>query len=256
MAQFINAIFSVTGFGVLAAVGAAWLARRPASAAARRFIVGVVATYVVLSIFVVPYTVGRLLVLGYHPFTAADVPRGRTAIVLLGAGGTTTVDWTGEHYSLLERVGAARVLEAVRVFRMMPDAVIISSGGVGNAEQDTDGVMQRAALLHLGVPAASIVLEDRSQNTRDEAVIIAPMLRQLAATPRRPRHVGLSHATVDGGVPRGRHRRRAGHRARSARQRIVGTWLLPDDNGLDLSRAVVHELLGIPYYAVRGWAGF
>ena len=161
MSQFIYAIFSVTGFGVLAAIGAAWLVRRPASAAARRFIVGVVATYVVLSIFAVPYTVGRLLVLGYHPFTAADVPRGRTAIVLLGAGGTTTVDWTGEHYSLLERVGAARVLEAVRVFKWSPTPVIVSSGGVGDYDQDVEAVMQRAALLHLGVPAASIVLEDQ-----------------------------------------------------------------------------------------------
>ena len=256
MSQFIYAVFSPTGFAVLAAIGAAWLARRPASAAARRFLAGVVAAYVVLSIFAVPYVAGRLLVLGYHPFTAADVPRGRTAIVLLGAGGTTTVDWTGEHYSLLERVGAARVLEAVRVFRMMPDAVIVSSGGVGNADQDTDGVMMREALLQLGVPAASIVLEDRSQNTRDEAVIIAPMLRQLGAS-----HVILVTSDI--------HMRRSMAVFRAAGIDAVpaiardphareswGRWLMPSDAGLQMSSRVVHEFLGIPYYAARGWARF
>jgi len=256
MSRLVDFLFSLSGFGVLTAIGAVWLARRPASAAARRFLLGVVSALVVLSTFAVPYAVGRLLVLGYHPFTAADVPRARTAIVLLGAGGTTAVDWTGEHYSLLERVGAARVLEAVRVFRMTPGAVVISSGGVSNEEQDPDAVMQREALLQLGVPASSILLEDQSKNTHDEAVLIAPMLGQL----------GVSHVVL---VTSDLHMRRSMAVFRAAGidavpaiardPRAADRWylkLLPSREGLDLSRAVVHELLGIPYYVVRGWARF
>ncbi len=256
MAQLIDFLFSLGGFATFAAVGAVWLARRPASAAARRFLLFVVAAYAVLSIFAVPYTAGRLLVSGYRPFTAADVPRGRTAIVLLGAGGDTVVDWTRDHYSLLERVGAARVLEAARVFRMAPDAVVISSGGVGNGRQDTDAVMQREALLQLGVPAASIVLEDQSKNTRDEAVFVAPMLRQLGVSRvvlvtsdfHMRRSMAVFRAVGIDAVPAIARDPRAGDPWR--------LWLLPDEGGLDLTREVVHELLGIVYYAARGWARF
>jgi hypothetical protein len=30
-------------------------------------------------------------------------------------------------------------------------------------------------------------------------------------------------------------------------------WLLPTANGLDLSHQIVHELIGLPYYWIRGW---
>jgi hypothetical protein len=30
-------------------------------------------------------------------------------------------------------------------------------------------------------------------------------------------------------------------------------WLEPSHGGLDLTNAVVHELIGIPYYWWRGW---
>lgn len=33
----------------------------------------------------------------------------------------------------------------------------------------------------------------------------------------------------------------------------IGVWIVPTDIGLRLSGEVVHELVGIPYYAVRGW---
>ena len=256
ISHLIDTVFSVTGFALVAAIGAIWLARRPASASARRFLVGVVSVYVAASVFVVPYAIDRLLALGYHPFAAADAPSGRTAIVLLGAGGVTTVDWTEEHYSLLERVGAARVLEAVRVFHLLPDAVVIASGGVGSAEQDTDSVMMRAALLQLGVPDRSIVIENESQNTRDEAIVIKPMLARLGATRvvlvtsdfHMRRSMAVFRASGIDAVPAIARDPRAAD--------PWNLWVVPTDSGLGMSRVIVHEVLGIVYYAARGWARF
>jgi uncharacterized SAM-binding protein YcdF (DUF218 family) len=33
-------------------------------------------------------------------------------------------------------------------------------------------------------------------------------------------------------------------------------WVTPTNHGLEYTRAVVHELLGIAYYAARGWFAF
>jgi uncharacterized SAM-binding protein YcdF (DUF218 family) len=166
---------SIGGLAVAVLAATFWLHSRPHSAQARRFLFLVVIAYAVLSIHGIGAGVGRLLAININPLAALDVPPGRTAIVVLGSGGFTARDWTGGTYSIVDRVDATRMLEAVRVFRLVDAEWVISSDDPNEAS----GVTMRDAMLALGIPAARLIVETDSRSTRDEAMIVAPMLRNL-----------------------------------------------------------------------------
>src|SRR5712692_6183277 len=161
MSALVDFAFSLAGLFVALISGVLWLSVRPASRHSRRFLLGVVIAYLLASIYVVPYTIGRILVIGFHEFSASDVPPGPTAIVVLGGGGVTVRDWQHERLSVPGAAAAARILEAFRVYRLLPDAWIISSGGPGPSRdvRQSDAVIMRDVLLRLGVPDSRIILE-------------------------------------------------------------------------------------------------
>ena len=255
MAAIIEAVFSVFGLIVTLLVVTVWLRRRVPRGNARRAFVGIVAAYVLASLYGVPYGVSRLLTAGFHPLTASDAGPGRTVVVVLGAGEWAVEDWDHGTIPVTSAVGAARVLEAFRIYRLFPDAWVISSGGIATSQRGAppSGAVMRDMLVHLGVPPPRILVEDTSRSTHDEAVLIAPMLRDL-----RPDRVILVTSDV--------HMRRALGAFRAAG--VVATpaiardpyvprgWLgtvYPSGYGLDFTGDVLHELVGIPYYAARGW---
>ena len=202
-----------------------------------------------------PYAVGRLLVAGLHEFGPADVPREPAAIVVLGAGNTTIRGWQGGHFSILEPAGGSRVLEAIRVYRLMGGPPIVSSGGLlaPDPMDEPSGITMRDALVRLGIPAARIVVETRSRNTHEEAVTVGAILRTL--------QIGRS-VLVTSDI----HMRRSIGAFRAQGVDAIPAiapdpdlpipayeWIVPTGRGLGRSREVVHELLGLVYYAARGW---
>ena len=106
--------------------------------------------------------------------------------------------------------------------------------------------------MRLGVPRERILLESTSHNTYEEAVLVAPMLASLRIQQvvlvtsdthmRRSlgafRTVGVNAAPAIAPYPRLPTR--------------WFWWVLPSGAGLELSDAVTRELLGIPYYWLRG----
>ena len=229
---------------------------RPASRSGRRFLITVALFYAIAATYVVPAAIGSLLARGYRPFQAGDAPGGVTAIVVLGSGAERIFRWDARPWTILDAVGAARIAETVRVFRIINPAWLIVSGGGLDPYRDrgATSMMMRDALVSLGVPADIVRLESRSRNTHDESVLIAPMLREL-----RIEHVVLVTSDV--------HMRRsiAAFRAQGVDAipaiapdprlalPTLRRWY-PTDHGLSLSAEVVHELAGIPYYRLRGWA--
>ena len=248
-------LLSVRGLVIALIACVWWLHTRPLSAAARHALVWIVTAFTLASVYIVPYAAMRLLAHGYHSLTPADVPRGPTAIVVLSAGNITVVDRDKESFAILEPVSAARVLETARVFKMLPGATVISSGGRIYDDDDSlqpSALTMRDALVRLGIPASRIVLETESVDTYDEAVRTAPLLRQLHAD-----HVIVVTSDV--------HMRRSLGVFRAQGFDVVPAiagdpnepdtwleWLMPDEDGLDLSNAVVHELLGIAWYTAHG----
>lgn len=252
LVYFVMSPGGVATMFVVAAV-AIWL--RPQSAALRRVVLVVAAVYGLCSVYLVPAAASQLLVRGYHKFEARDVSGGTPVIVVLGAGDETIFGWDDERLFLPYASAAARVLEARRIFRLIDARWIISSGGKPNSESPAEpaSTNMRNLLVQIGVPADRIVLESESRNTHDEAVAIAAMLPSLHAD----RVVIVTSAV---------HMRRSIATFRAAGIETIpaivphqyygmsmSEWLIPSYSGLSFSSDVLHELVGIPYYWVRGW---
>lgn len=249
---------STSGLVVSFLVGAIWVWRRHDSATAKRFLLTAAVSYTLASVYAFPAAAGRLLSVGYHRFAPDDVPRGGdVAVVLLAAGADTIVGWEGR-ITVMKAVEAARVIEAWRVFQAIAPRWIVSSGGsrLDPHIATPGGLTMREELVRMGVPEDRILVETRSLTTHDEAVIVAPMLRSL----------GVAHVVL---VTSDAHMRRSLGAFRTQGWSAVpaiapdpglaGTWfewVVPSGEGLVSSSVVVHELLGLPYYWLRGWWRF
>ena len=251
MSRLVSFIFSVGGFVVAVLAAAAWCWARPRSTGARRFLNCVAAAYALASIYTVPYSIGRLLSVGYDRFEAADAPSGVRAVVVLGAGSWVVHGWEDRLFPL-NIDAAARVLEAWRVYKLISPEWIISSGG-GNGSSEASSVNMREALVRLGVPSNRIVLESESVDTHDESLFVGRILQMLhvdkvvlvTTDTHMRRSVGAFRAQGIEVVP-----------AIAPDSRAWNPWpqrFLPAADGLECSRQVIHELLGIPYYWARGW---
>jgi uncharacterized SAM-binding protein YcdF (DUF218 family) len=253
MSELISSIGSISGLmlGLLAAV--VWLLAAPTSRKPQLFLVALLLVYLGLSLHAVSRAVSWPLRRGYHSFEARDAPPSPFAIVLLGAGARTVHGRSGK-IGVLTLGGASRVLEAARVFRVLNGPLLVSSGGPPDGyDMIPESETMKMALVQLGVPAERIVLESESHVTRDEAVLTAQILRER----------GIRSCVL---VTSDLHMRRAlasfRHQGLDARPAIARdpldsqrTWLsfLPTPQGIEYSREVVHDYIGLLWYWVRGW---
>jgi len=184
--------------------------------------------------------------------TRADA-HGATAVVLLG-GGILTHQADGLAIDDLLS-SAPRVLEAVRVYRLLDRPLVFVSGGntSGVTPPHSEARAFRRALLELGVPDDRIIVEETSQTTRDEVVLLKPLLvsrhveRFILVT--SPIHMRRALAAFRAGglapIPSA-----AALRTGVARS----IWSpIPDRDSLLLSDAVVYEALATAWYRSRGW---
>ena len=258
MSELVRFVFSDSGLVVSVLVAAIWVARRPQAKAARRFLLFVALFYTLISIHAVSFVLTRPLIAGYHPVTAADVPPGPTAVVVLGFGSYSIQDWNGNEHSGPDVSLASRVLEAVRVYKMIDPHVVVASGGKRRADQydEATGVVIRDLLVQLGVPADRITVQLKPRDTAEEARFNTELLRSA----------GIDHIVV---VTSDFHMRRSVGAFRAQGVRIIPAiardpmparswqdWIVPGDAGLWHSATLAHEVLGIGYYAARGWMRF
>jgi uncharacterized SAM-binding protein YcdF (DUF218 family) len=253
MSEFLASLDSITGVVVGLLIGVVWLWIAPASRGPRRWLTALLVASLVVSVGDVNRLLSWPLRRRFHSFSKRDAPPGPYAIVLLGAGARTT-HGQAQRIGVLSLPGAARVLEAARVFRVLGQPFIVSSGGApGGRHMIAESEVMKGALVELGVPAEKILLESESAVTRDEAVVTARMLRELGITtcilvttdvhmPRALgtfRHEGLQVVPAIALSP-------------YAFQDWPRSWL-PTPEGLKFSQEVVHEYVGLAWYALRGW---
>ncbi len=152
-----------------------------------------------------------------------------------------------------------RCHHGVEVFRATGIRPIVVTGGspFGDARISSAAAVMRDELVERGVPAEAIVVEDRSQSTRENAVESARLLRDR----------GLSRIIL---VTDATHMRRAlqafraqgltvtpsacNHRATGFRFNPV-TQVLPNPASAKLVIEAVHEWIGRLWYGLKGWAG-
>jgi uncharacterized SAM-binding protein YcdF (DUF218 family) len=246
-------LFSTGGalIAVLAAV--VWVYARPKSRAARAFLGFVAGGYTLVSAYAVPHAIERWIGAPFHPLTSADVPSGRSVVVLLGSGSFRRRDWSETKLSVLDPIGLERTLEAARVYRLVQPAFIVSSGGLIDPDsgEDPAGETMRDTLVRLGVPPDRIIVERTSSNTREEAQLVAAMLPSMGV-----QQVILVTSAI--------HMRRAAGMFRAVGIEVIPAIarqpdyvdpafrFLPSDLGLRTSALVVHELAGLTYYWLKG----
>jgi uncharacterized SAM-binding protein YcdF (DUF218 family) len=255
MAAVIDFLLSSPGLAVVLAAAALWLAWRPHAPAVRRFIQAAAAAYLLSTIYLVPFGVASALLTRHlRPLTSADVPPGRKAIVILGAGGGTVRGAAGQ-VGIMNYDTGARMLEGYRVYRMTAAEWIVSSGGLVTQTRpnETSAEMMRDGLIARGVPADRILLEPESTDTHEEAVAIAAMLRRLGAERvilvtsdlHMPRAIGAFRAAGVPVIP--------AIAADARRPLSLRDWITPTSHGLEYTDRVIHELIGNVYYRGRGW---
>jgi len=254
MTQFLDLVFSTTGALLGLFISVIWIAASPRSRMARRLGVSIATFYLLASIYAVPDGLSRLLASGYQRVERVDGPGDKTAIVILGSG--DEIVWGWDEWLLVPNAGGgARALEAWRIYQLSNPRWVIGSGGAFGVRgrRDASSANMRDLLVRLGVPHDRIVLESTSRNTRDEAMAIAPMLRELGidrivlvtSAVHMRRAVGAFRAVGLNPLPA---------IAPDAKYRV--RWmarLRPSREGLSLSSQVAHEVAGIPYYWARGW---
>jgi uncharacterized SAM-binding protein YcdF (DUF218 family) len=167
-------------------------------------------------------------------------------------------DWSDNEYSTADPIAASRVLETVRLYKLLQPAWVISSGG--KVHQDdiapATGLAMSRLLHQLGVPLERIVTQTVSRNTHEESVAVASLLPKLE----------VDHLIV---VTSDFHMRRTLGAFRAAGihgipavvrdpfpPRSYRDWIVPSEAGLLSTNLFMHEALGVAYYAVRGWYAF
>lgn len=235
------------------AAGVVLLFWPPARRWARGWLVAVAVAYWLLASLPVASLLAWSLAFNYRPIESPRDLHGASAIVLLGGGNTLVRGWTSRLY-LTSPWSADRVLEAVRLYHLMGDPWVISSGGITIRDDgQSEAESMRDLLIRLGVPATRILLEQRSHNTREEALDVPPILRAhgidrfaLVTSPIHMRRaLGAFRATGTHPIPA----------IAAPRFSLDDEWwaIVPSKQGMQLGEAVAHEYLGWVYYLARGW---
>jgi len=105
----------------------------------------------------------------YEAFTIADKPV--DYIVVLGCGHTT--DYALPATSQLKVCSLQRLVEAIRISRLHPEARLIMSGFSSNDPTPNAEKMKQSAML-LGIKEEKIITESFPKDTEEEAELIAP----------------------------------------------------------------------------------
>ena len=194
---------------------------------------------------------------GFAPISSPEQARGATAIVVLG-GGSFRYRARGAEVEAVANQSAFRILEAARVYRLLGQPWVIVTGGLndGGPGSRSEGEVMSERLIALGVSADRILQEAKARNTHDHAVYVPQILKAhqiqrfvLVTSPTHMRR-SLKVFAAAGMTP-----------VPSVASAMVDPtpddpwWeaCLPSPAALELSQAVMYDLMGTAYYWTRGW---
>lgn len=123
----------------------------------------------------IPNTLIEPLENRYVPFQSANAGDDIKWVVVLGGG--HTVDPRLPANSQLGEATLSRLIEGIRIHRLLPGSKLILSGGAPFGTVSNAEVMGDTALA-LGIDPGDIVLESISKDTRDEAVLVQGIIRE------------------------------------------------------------------------------
>jgi uncharacterized SAM-binding protein YcdF (DUF218 family) len=108
----------------------------------------------------------------YPPYVKGSAPI--DYIVVLGCGHTSNTELPVT--SQLKVCSLQRMVEAIRIYQLHPEARIITSG-YGGSSMVSNAETVKQSLVLLGIPAQKIVTENFPKDTEEEAQLIAPRVQ-------------------------------------------------------------------------------
>lgn len=209
--------------------------------------------YLLLSLPVVARQLVRTLS-SFPPLVSADAVPPDVPVVLL-AGGGAIYTFGAESVALMNSVTTLRVIEAARVQRLLGASLVIAAGTYAG-DRGPNGLMPRAmytGLVGAGVPPERILLEAHSTTTYESArevhsllaerggaaVVLVTSATHMTRAVQAFRKAGLMvYPAPTPALPAG---------TSSSWRRWVPSW-----SALTTSAAVLHEYVGLAYYALLG----
>ena len=238
---------------VLLGIGVLLLYGRRTAVWARRWLTAVVVAYWIVSTPAGSALISAPLTRGHQRLTTAGQAGGATAVVVLGAG---IVSSTADGMAIDDLMASAlRVIEGVRVYRLIGDPLLIVSGGNTQLLDPPrpEGTAFRDAAIHLGVPASRVLADTESLTTREQAVTTKRLLAERGidrfVLVTSPIHMGRSlrafRAAGLDPVPSA---------CSLGEDEEEPSWsLVPERQALLLSDAATYEYAAWLYYWARGW---
>ncbi len=95
-------------------------------------------------------------------------------IVILGCGHVTNHQLPA--IMQLQTCSLQRLLEGFRIYQMHPEATVITSG-YAFTDEVSNAKKVKLAAISLGIPEEKIIAEERPKDTKEEARLIAPLLK-------------------------------------------------------------------------------
>ena len=236
--------------GLVVGVGLLY-GRERARRLGRLWLTALTAAYLAISVPVGADLLVWGLARGFSPIASTREAGGATAIVVL-TGGSDNYSHQGREIEGVWDSGALRALEAARIYELLSNPLVITSGGLGQEHTRSAAALMADALVSLGVPAGRIIREARSMNTREHSIYIPPLLRKHGVDSfvlvTSPTHIRRSVKAFEA---QGLHPVPSMSAMRSSKQEVTPWW--PDLDNLRISEQAFHDYFGLVYYWSRGW---
>lgn len=97
-------------------------------------------------------------------------------VVVLGGGQYEYTQGFANH--VLKNPSMIRLLEGVRLYRQLPHAKLLLSGGSQLGHKDTEASRMAEIVSWFGISKSEVILENQSKNTMDEAIFIKPIVKR------------------------------------------------------------------------------
>lgn len=184
----------------------------------------------------------------YPPLSPERLPRLGTLVVLGGGASATTYLPVS---SRLTQNSTKRLLEAVRLYRLMDQPRIVISGGSGNPfVKVSEAALMRELLLDLGIPKRRILIEGESQNTFENAKAVQKLRLQqplllITSASHMARALKVFQALGMSPLP-------APCDFRTGWSADDPLRFLPSSGALATSTAAIYEYLGTWWYGLTG----
>lgn len=203
--------------------------------------------FTILSYNYIPSALIRSLEYKYEPLRQARDLQDVKWVVVLGGGHTS--DSKLPSLSQLSRSSLARLMEGIRIHKMLRDSKIVLSGGSAFDPVPNAIVMSEVA-LEMGVNRQDLLLETLSRDTKDEARFIREIIGNekfilVTSAFHMPRSIALFRKLGMEPIPAP-----TDYWAKES-QRINPGMFFPNADGLRKAEMAFHEYLGLAWSKIR-----